>query len=180
MNHRPFEDWLLADEPLSPEQKRELQNHLRICAECTAIAEVNLALRKARTAAPAPGFAHRWQSRLAAERKLQRRRQAIGLTILGLGGTVLLTWFGLPLFLAFAASPAKWIVHWLGYLLFLTTSLEAAGEAAQVLLRILAGITPPYSLLVLISALSGIGLLGIFSLWRVIHLPQKIEISQAR
>ncbi len=31
MNHRPFEDWLLDDQPLTPEQKRDLQSHLRTC-----------------------------------------------------------------------------------------------------------------------------------------------------
>ncbi len=180
MNHRPFEDWLLADEPLNPQQRRELQNHLRVCTQCTAIAEVNLALRKARTAAPAPGFAQRWQARLAAQRRLQRRQQAIGLTILGLGGAALLTWFCAPLFLAFAASPAEWIVQWLGYLLFLTTSLEAAGEAARVLLSVLPEVTPPYFLLVFTSVLGGFSLLGTFSLWQLMHLPQKTKVSQAR
>lgn len=180
MSHRPFEDWLLADEPLTVEQKQELRNHLRACIECTAIAEVNLALRKAHTAAPAPGFARRWQARLAAERKRQRRRQAIGLTILSLGGVGLLAWFSMPIVMAAAASPAKWIVNWLGYLLFLTTFLNAAGEAVGLLMHILSDFLPPYVLPLLLSSLAGSSLLGAASLWKITHLPQKARISHAR
>ncbi|MGQ9832793.1 MAG: hypothetical protein ACUVRJ_03185 [Candidatus Villigracilaceae bacterium] len=180
MSHRPFEDWLLADEPLTVEQKQALRNHLRTCMECTAIAEVNLALRKAHTAAPAPGFAHRWQARLAAERKRQRRRQAIGLTILSLGGAGLLAWFSTPIALAVAASPAKWIVNWLGYLLFLTTFINAAGKAVGLLMHILSGFIPPYFLAVLLSALAGFSLLVATSLWQITHLSPKARISQAR
>lgn len=180
MSHRPFEDWLLADEPLTVEQKQELRNHLRTCIECTAIAEVNLSLRKAHTAAPAPGFAHRWQARLAAECKRQRRRQAIGLTILSLGGAGLLAWFSTPIALAVAASPAKWIVNWLGYLLFLTTFVNAAAEAVGLLMHILSGFIPPYFLAVLLSTLAGFSLLGAASLWQIMRLPQKARISQAR
>lgn len=38
MDHRPFEDWLLYDEPLTSVQKSELQAHLRSCTSCAAIA----------------------------------------------------------------------------------------------------------------------------------------------
>ncbi len=31
MNHRPFEDWLLAEEPLTTDQKADLQEHLNTC-----------------------------------------------------------------------------------------------------------------------------------------------------
>lgn len=173
MNHRPFEDWLFADQPLTAEQKRELQSHLHTCAACTAIAEVNLALRSARTAVPAPGFSSRWQARLAAERKLQQRRLLTGTAILGLGGAALFAWVTAPLVGAFAASPAEWIVQGINYLLFLMTSLRAVGEAAEVLARVAPGFVPAYFWLVLFSALSGFSLLGSISLWRVARLPQK-------
>ncbi len=29
MNHRPFEDWLLNNQPLTPTEKRDLDSHLR-------------------------------------------------------------------------------------------------------------------------------------------------------
>ena len=45
MDHLPFEDWILNDEPLTPQQKRELDAHLQACRTCTALREVDLALR---------------------------------------------------------------------------------------------------------------------------------------
>ena len=34
MNHQPFENWLLSEEPLPPENKRELDTHLQTCDQC--------------------------------------------------------------------------------------------------------------------------------------------------
>lgn len=174
MNHRPFEDWLLADQPLTPEQKRELQAHLRTCDSCTAMAEVNLALRSARTVAPAAGFSSRWQARLVVEQKLQRRRQVVGSTILALAGAGLLVWLAAPVVAAFLASPAQWIVNLVGYLLFVMTSLEALGEAVGVMARVVPDFVPSYVWLVLISALGGMGLLWVVSLWRFTRVPQNV------
>ena len=62
MNHRPFEDWLLEDRPLSGREQRELQVHLHGCPSCAAIAESNLALHSTHlTPAPA-GFADRFNA----------------------------------------------------------------------------------------------------------------------
>ena len=82
MDHRPYEDWLLEDERLTPEQDRDLRIHLRNCPECSALARANMALRSAPVTAPAEGFALRFQVRLAAERKVQRRRSLIGLFLM--------------------------------------------------------------------------------------------------
>ena len=66
MNHQPFETWLLDDKVLTAAEKRELNSHLRTCKTCSALAETGLALRSARAVSPAPGFALRFQHRLAA------------------------------------------------------------------------------------------------------------------
>lgn len=174
MNHRPFEDWLLTDQPLTAEQRHELQNHLRICAACSAIAEVNLALRKAKTAVPAAGFSRRWQTRLAAERQIQRRKQIAGMTLLVTISVVVLIAIGLPLLmLALTISPAEWIVDWLGYLFFLTTSIETFGEAVRIIVQLIPNFIPAYVWLAIFSALAGSSLLGTLSLRRVTSLHQK-------
>ena len=49
MNYLPFEDWLLEDQHLTSDQEHELQSHLRVCASCAAIAELNLALHSTLT-----------------------------------------------------------------------------------------------------------------------------------
>ncbi len=47
MNHQPFENWLLDEEPLTAQQQRDLQNHLRDCTICSGLADSNLALHTA-------------------------------------------------------------------------------------------------------------------------------------
>jgi hypothetical protein len=92
MNHRPFEDWLLAEESLSAEQKVDLQDHLKTCTSCLALAEVNMALRSKKTTIPAPGFNMRFQSRLAARRSAQRRRNFWGIFVLAVAAVGMLIW----------------------------------------------------------------------------------------
>ena len=67
MNHRPFEDWLLNDMPITPEQKRELDMHVRNCAYCTALVETGMALRTVKKASPQTGFTVRFEARLGAQ-----------------------------------------------------------------------------------------------------------------
>ncbi|MFH1908260.1 MAG: hypothetical protein ABIL11_12905, partial [Chloroflexota bacterium] len=92
MNHRPFEDWMLEDQTMTAEQKRELQAHLRMCTRCTALAEVNLALGSARLVAPASGFVDRFQARLEAQRQAQRKRNFWGFLILVISVMTVLLW----------------------------------------------------------------------------------------
>ena len=84
MDHRPFEDWLLNNETLSAEENRQLNAHLQGCCSCSALAEVNLALKTAKMAEPATGFAERFQMRLEAQKKAVRRRNFWGLLVLTL------------------------------------------------------------------------------------------------
>ena len=105
MNHQPFENWLLDDEPLTNPQKRELQIHVRDCTSCAAIADSNLALHATRGVAPVPGFTDRFRPRLAAWRREQRRRQILGTVVLVLGGVALLYVSAGPMIAEAARSP---------------------------------------------------------------------------
>lgn len=79
MNHQPFEDWLLADEPPTGEQAIELDEHLQECPRCSQLdaswSEVHRLLQTAEQVAPAPGFTQRWQARLDAEQQAALRRR---------------------------------------------------------------------------------------------------------
>jgi hypothetical protein len=174
MNHRPFEDWLLADQPLNPSQKRELDGHLRACKVCSAIAESNLALRSARLVAPAPGFTVRWQERLVVARRAQRRRTLLGTLFFSLGGLLLLGLLTGPILVSLIGSPAEWISAMVHALLFVYTTTLAVAEAGSVLFRVLPGFVPPFAWLVLFSALSGFALLWSVSIWRLIRRPQGV------
>lgn len=84
MNHLPFKEWLLSEEPLNQEQHQAFQEHLSNCAECrqaqTSWGEVHSLIRRTPQLAPATGFADRWQSRLTA-RRVRRQRLQLGLAL---------------------------------------------------------------------------------------------------
>jgi anti-sigma factor RsiW len=69
--HLPFEDWILADEPLPETDLQELQRHLRECDQCRSIDQrwqsVRQTLRESGMQSPEPGFANRWKA-MAGER----------------------------------------------------------------------------------------------------------------
>ncbi len=170
MNHRPFEDWLANDQPLTNEQKRELQIHLKDCLHCAALSEVNLELRAAKMAAPAAGFTARFQSRLAAQRVRERRNRLIGVLILTLGGLGLLGWHLAPYLIQFLASPAGWIAAFVNFFLTLFDMLRAIGDLGSIFLRVLPGFIPPLGWMIILSTLGGFALLWTVSLWRFARL----------
>jgi hypothetical protein len=174
MKHRPFEDWLLDDQPLDPAQKRNLDAHLRNCEICSAIAESNLALRSARVIAPAPGFSARWQERLVLARRAQRRRTLLGTLFFSLGGLTLLALLAGPILVSLIGSPAEWISAMIQAFLFIYTMTVAVAEAGSIVFRVLPGFMPPFVWLVLLSTLSGLGLLWSVSIWRLVRRPQGV------
>jgi hypothetical protein len=174
MNHRPFEDWLLEDQPLSPEQKRELQSHLRVCSSCTAIAESNLALHSTRLAPPAAGFAGRFQLRLMQHRREQRWRQIIGSLVLVAGGLALLYWLAGPVIQEMLRSPAQWITTVVGYFLFVLTFIQALSEVGVILVRILPDFVSPLGWFILTLMVSGLATVWTVSIWRYARIPQGV------
>lgn len=174
MNHQPFETWLLYDQPLTPEQKRDLQAHVRECRSCTAIAESNLALKSARMVAPAEGFTARFETRLARRRKQQRWHLIIGSLILTLGGLALFYWLASPLLQELLRSPAQWITTAVGYFLFILTSFRALSEIGSILLRVVPDVVPSGSILVSVLAVGGLALLWFVSVRRFGRQPQGV------
>ncbi len=172
MNHRPFEDWLLDDQPLTPQQARDLQAQVRSCASCAAIAESNLALHVTRRVGPAAGFTDRFRVRLAKRRTEQRWRQVIGTLILVLGGLGLLYWLAGPVVQDLLRSPASWITAGVGYFLFILTSLQVLSEATAILLRVLPSFISPTGWLGLTLSTAGLGFLWTVSIRRVARAPQ--------
>lgn len=167
MNHLPFETWLLNEQPLAPDQQRDLQLHLRDCEHCTALAEVNLTLRAVKMSAPAPGFTARFQQRLEATRVRERRNRLVGMLVLVFGGLGLTLWWVAPYLASFLGSPAEWIAAGVSFLLSLLSMAQAIGDLGSILLRILPGFIPPFAWLVILSAISGFGLLWAVSIWRL-------------
>ena len=78
MGHQRFENWLLTEEPLKPEQQIELQTHLEACLICRTLSDswqsVAQHLSATTLVDPAPGFTARWEARLETARALAERR----------------------------------------------------------------------------------------------------------
>jgi len=166
MKHQPFEDWLLNDKLIDPEQKRELDSHLRTCAYCSALAETGMALNTVKIVSPALGFATRFQARLAERKVADRRRRFWGAILFTFGGLVLLLWLASPYLLTFFASPATWISTLVEWGVFFITTLRAVAQAGSVFLDVIPGFLSPFMWMVLLSAISGISLLWSVSVWR--------------
>ena len=172
MNHRPFEDWLLNDMPISPEQKRELDSHLRTCAYCAALVETGKALSSVKMVSPAAGFTSRFQTRLAARKVAERRRRFWGAILFVAGGIGILMWVAGPYLAAFFAAPATWISALVEWGIFLITTLQAMAQAGSVILDVVPGFLSPFAWMVLLSALAGISLLWSVSIWRFVRVPR--------
>jgi hypothetical protein len=172
MNHRPFEDWLLNDMPITPEQKRELDIHLRDCSYCTALVETGMALKTVKKASPQAGFTSRFEARLTARKAANRRRRYLGSILFTAGGFALLIWLASPYMLSFFSAPATWISVIVNWLVFLFTTVQALGQAGSVLLKVVPDFISPFAWMVLLSALAGISLLWTISIWRFVRVPQ--------
>jgi hypothetical protein len=110
MNHQPYENWLLDENPLSESQANSLEEHLQRCTECS---QLNLAWMAARRQLdlkpqmePKAGFSKRWMDSLAERRTREHTRQTRRLFI-GFGATslaLLVLWLIITLV---TASPAS-------------------------------------------------------------------------
>jgi len=174
MKHQPFEEWLLNDTPMTPEQKRELDLHVRSCAYCSALMETGVVLRSVKMVAPAGGFTARFQTRLAESRLVERRRRLWGSLLFLIGGLSFLLWLAGPSILTFLSSPAAWIASLVEWGIYLLTTFQAMSQAGEVLLKVLPSFVPPFAWMIIISAFAGVSLLWSVSIWRFTRVPQGV------
>ena len=174
MKHQPFEEWLLNETPLTMEQKRELDLHVRSCAYCSALMETGVALHSVKIFAPADGFTARFQTRLAERKLADHRRRVWGAILFLIGGLSFLLWLAAPSLYAFLSSPATWIAGLVEWGIFLVTTFQAMTQAGEVLMHVVPGFVPPFAWLIVVSALAGTGLLWAVSIWRLTRVPQGV------
>ena len=177
MNHSPFETWLLNDLPVTPEQQRELDLHLRDCAYCASLTETGRLLKNVKLAAPAPGFTNRFQARLAERKIADRRRRLWGAFLFTIGGLSMLLWFVGPYAVSFLSAPSSWLAVIVGWLVFIGSTLFALLDAGGVLLEVVANFLPPFVWMVVFSTIAGVGLLWSISIWRFAQraVPQGVR-----
>jgi hypothetical protein len=137
MVHRPFEDWLLDDEPLSTEKAAALQEHLQSCASCHQLSqawrEVEVDLRISPILPPRTGFTNRWQARLEADRRRLHRRQSAAALGFSLGGAALLLGSLSLLALPVLATPKLLLWAWV---LHLVELISYTGDLQEIILSV--------------------------------------------
>jgi hypothetical protein len=175
MDHRPFEGWLLNNQALAADEKRQLDAHLQGCNSCSALAEVNLALKSVRMAAPTAGFADRFQVRLAAQKKALRRRNFWGFLLLTLSVLSILTLIIWPVLTSLLQSPLDLPAAWIGSLLSFWSVLVAMAQAGWVLFKVVPDFVPAYIWTVILFAACGWSLLWVFSLIKFTKFPQGVS-----
>jgi hypothetical protein len=133
MNHQPFENWLLSEEPLSTEDAQALSEHLRTCEICrtrqSTWSAMSQLIRSTPALSPAPGFATRWHERLTESRRIAHRRQVgILLFIMASIASMLLILIGTQA-VQMMNSPLQYILLW-AYRIF--SIITYANEAANI------------------------------------------------
>jgi hypothetical protein len=174
MDHRPFEDWLLDNQPLTTDQKRQLNTHLRACSSCSALVEVNLALKSVKLAEPAAGFTDRFQIRLAAKKQALRWRNFWGFVVLTLSVLGLLSWISWPVLNDLIRSPVNLLASWITSLVAFWTSLQAIFRAGMVLFKVVPGFVPGYIWAVILFAAGAWSLVWVVSLMKFTKYPQGV------
>jgi hypothetical protein len=174
MDHRPFEDWLLDTQPLTIDQERQLNTHLRTCSSCAVLGEVNLALKSVNVAAPAAGFTDRFQLRLAAKKQVLRRKNFWGFVILTLSVLGLFVWVSWPVLKDLVQSPVNLLASWISSLVSFWASLQAIFRAGMVLFKVVPGFVPAYIWTVILFAAGGWSLVWVVSLMKFTKVPQGV------
>jgi len=174
MDHRPFEDWLLNAQSLTAEENRQLNTHLQNCSSCTALAEVNLALKSVKMAAPAAGFTDRFQMRLEAQKKALHRRNFWGFLVLTFSVFSGLVWMALPFIKSLIQSPVDLLASWLSTVVSILASTQALFQGGRVILKVLPGFIPVYIWIVALLVVGGWSLLWVLSLKKFIKIPQGV------
>ncbi|HEX7620009.1 MAG TPA: hypothetical protein VF359_02285 [Anaerolineales bacterium] len=174
MDHRPFEDWLLENPPLTNDQKRQLNAHLQTCSSCSALVEVNLVLKSVRLAEPAVGFADRFQVRLAAKKMALRQRNFWGFAILSLSVVGIFAWVSWPMIKNLIQSPVNLLASWISSLVSLLDSLQALFRAGMVLFKVVPGFVPAYIWAVILFGAGAWSLVWVASLIKFTKYPQGV------
>ena len=174
MNHLPFKDWLLSEDPLTSEQVEALQGHLRSCDTCrrleSAWTDVNAIFEKAPLAEPIPGFTSRWQDRLALHHLRKQRKLAWIIVGIFTGITIiLLTLFGAQL-LEVIQSPGNLILVSISRL----TGILSLYWAIESIFNTLTSHMPSISWLVFIFGIGFISFLSV--LWLAAY--RKLTLSR--
>lgn len=168
MNHQPFENWLLSEEELSPEDVNALDAHLETCDQCRKLGEawsgVLDLFQEVPEVEPAPSFISRWQERLEIEHKIElamrhRWQSMIMLILIGNVITGLVFLLATQFFTTFE-TPLSLFMSGIYRLTSIVTFISAVQNIFFTLYRTITSVVPAG-----IWAILGIGLVGSGAIW---------------
>ncbi len=191
MNHKLYEDWLfakpsedwrtadlpVADETLTSQEAKALQEHLSACESCQQLShawrELDTHLTAAPLVGPAPGFTSRFQLRLEAERRRIERRQSFVVLGFSVAGAVLALGSLAVLFWPWLKTPSA--LMWAGaYRLFsLAWFFEAVGDFFTSLAVTMASVISPLWFILFVGLVCELAVLWVVSL-RLLTNPRRI------
>jgi hypothetical protein len=168
MNHQPFENWLLSEETLAPEDAQALAEHLETCDHCREFQESWLGVvdlfQEVPELEPAPGFVNRFQERLALEKQVEasarnRWQSMILLVLIGniIAGLVVLL---ATQFLSTYQSPLAWFLSGVYRLASIVATVNVYQNILFTLIRNITSVVPAG-----IWATLAIGLVGSVATW---------------
>ena len=177
MNHQPYEDWLFSDEPLLPEQTRDLRSHLRMCDSCRQLSEswgdIQNLFQVTPQIEPQAGFSARWVTRLAEREKQTKQRQSwIMLIITGGVATLILLLMGVNLF-ASVDQPLQLLLLGTNKITEWLSLIKAINEVLSALIELVSIMIPPVWWVMFAVVISLLSLLWIYSLKQLIQ-PRRI------
>ncbi len=180
MKSQSFDDWLLADKSLNPDQETILKQAIASppAAESPSplvqsFQHVEHALRSAAMAVPAPGFTSRWQTRLA-EKKARQQRLMVGLgALLALGVAAVI---GLAIFIPRldTVSLAQLANILIANLVLLAARLHTVRVLASYMLDGLPPAIPITLWVALATSLSVFTLAWVYAMWRIM-IPKGLK-----
>lgn len=176
-DHQLFEKWLFSDRSMDPEDTSSLEEHLRGCESCRSLTvawgEIERQINRAPHVSPSPGFADRWQTRLAGDQLKKHRRQALSMLFFSvIGAAILIVSLALILAPAFK-SPLPLLMVWVYQFVSLILYASMVGDALVTFTRTVFGVIPSPFWVGLLVAVGSLGLVWILafrkltSIWRI-------------
>ena len=181
MNHLPFENWLLSEDPLPEDDERALREHLLDCDQCRELEAAWLDVANlfvdVPDVEPAPGFVNRWQATLEADKDAlkaihQRWQSWILFVLIANGAALALLLMGVQLFRTYD-SVTDWVLSWVYKIA--TTMVLASGfrNAFVTLFRTVPQLIPTEWWVVIAVMLSVSTIIWIVSMSKLASLPRR-------
>ena len=178
-NHLLIEEWLLSAANLTPQEHTQLQEHLNSCESCRQLSaawqEVEVQLKAAPLRSPEPGFALRWQSRLAQEQQRRQRLQTATVLALGVGAALSLVLLLGVLALPVIRNPLPYLMVWSYQLTTSFYFLSGVGRALGTVARTLFGLVPGSMWTAMLVALGSLMVIWIVA-FRKLTSPRRVEV----